>query len=92
MVERLHRLLVVLEDESRGDDSALPPVAVFAARARRWLLVSGVSLERLREPPEATDDGAHYLIVVGDDVVPVCSPDDSVLMAAFTKTLRAGAN
>lgn len=51
-----------------------------------------VSLERLREPPEATDDGAHYLIVVGDDVVPVCSPEDSVLMAAFTKTLRAGAN
>ncbi len=90
MVERLHRLLVVLEDESRASESHLPPVAIFDARERRWLLVSGVSLDRLREPPEATDAGAHYLIVVGEAVVPVCSAGDSALMTAFTHTVRAG--
>ena len=91
LVERLHRLLVVLEDESRANETELPPLAEFDARARRWLLVSGLSLERLREPPEATDDGAHYLIVVGQSTFPVCSADDSALMAEFTRSVRVGA-
>jgi len=90
LVERLHRLLVVLEDESRLNDAELPPLAIFDARLRRWLLVSGVSVDRLREPPEATDDGAHYLIVVGEHTFPVCSADDSSLMAEFTRTVRIG--
>lgn len=89
LVERLHRLLVVLEDESRANKSELPPLAIFDVRARRWLLVSGVPLDRLREPPEVDDDGAHYLIVVDSNAVQVCSADDSALMSAFTSSVRA---
>jgi hypothetical protein len=90
LVERLHRLLVVLEDESHGNGSELPPVAVFDVRAQRWLLASGVSLATLRQPPAVADAAVRYLLIAGAITVPVCSSDDSVLMAEFSRSVRVG--
>jgi hypothetical protein len=92
LVERLHRLLVVLEDDWNLRGEEMPALAVYDVRAARWLLASGVSLATLRSDPGRVDGAATYLILVGPETVPVYSIDPAELMAEFVQRARAGAS
>jgi hypothetical protein len=89
LVERLHRLLVVLEDDCAGRGVEMPPLAVYDVRAGRWLLAAGVPLETLREDPCQADDDADFVILAGSTVVPVLSNDPAVLMTEFVHFARS---
>jgi hypothetical protein len=89
LVERLHRLLVVLEDDCATYEVEMPSLAVYDVKASRWLLAAGVSLETLREDPCAGDGAADFIVLAGSTIVPVFSADPAVLMAEFVQCARA---
>jgi hypothetical protein len=89
LVERLHRLLVVLEDERTILGTALPPLAVYDISQRRWLLAAGVPLETLRADLAHAHFSAHYLIIVGSKTIPVQSADPAVLLTTLVECARA---
>jgi hypothetical protein len=89
VVERLHRLLVVLEDDCAARGAEVPPLAVYDVRATRWLLAAGVPLETLREDPCHGGGDAEFIILAGSTIVPVLSADPVVLMTEFVQCARA---
>jgi hypothetical protein len=89
LVERLHRLLVVLEDERALLGAELPPLAVYDISQVRWLLAAGVPLETLKSDPGAEHTSASYLIVFGSKTIPVQSADPSVLLTSLVDYARA---
>jgi hypothetical protein len=91
LIERLHRLLVVLEDDWGPRRHEMPPLAVYDVPGRRWLLAAGVSLSQLREDPALAHSDANYVMIVGHRALPVRSADPTALMAAFARYARADA-
>jgi len=91
LIERLHRLLVVLEDDCEARRVELPPLAVYDVSARRWLLAAGISLEELRGRAPLEDEAAAYLIIAGPTTKRVLSLDSAELMTQFTACARVTA-
>jgi hypothetical protein len=89
LVERLHRLLVVLEDDCARRGVEMPPLAVYDVMGSRWLLAAGVPLETLRSDPCPADGHAQFIILAGSTIVPVMSADPAVLMTEFVQCARA---
>jgi hypothetical protein len=74
LIERLHRLLVVLEDDWVLRRPQMPALAIDDVRDRRWLLAAGVSLSRLRKSPALVNSDVQYIIVVGGVPSPLSRP------------------
>jgi hypothetical protein len=89
LVERLHRLLVVLEDDCAVRGVDLPPLAVYDVTAARWLLAAGVPLNTLRAYPDAPDGAASFIILAGSTTIAVSSSDPATLMTEFVQCARA---
>jgi hypothetical protein len=90
LVERLHRLLLVLEDERTLVGDELPPLAVYDIAQKRWLLAAGVSLETLKKvEPGNAGSSAQFLIIIGSTTVPVESGDPTVLLKRLVEFARA---
>jgi hypothetical protein len=89
LVERLHRLLLVLEDERTLIGDELPPLAVYDIAQKRWLLAAGVSLETLKVEPGNAGSSAQFLIIIGSTTIPVESGDPAVLLTRLVECARA---
>lgn len=90
LIERLHRLLVVLEDDCETRRVELPPLAVYDVAARPWLLAAGIPLEELRECAPREDEAAAYLVIAGTTTTRVHSLDSAELMTQFAACARVG--
>jgi hypothetical protein len=91
LIERLHRILVVLEDEAKAQGVELPPLAVYDVRGTRWLLTAGISLDTLRACESRDSETAEYLLITGSTTTKVHSRDPSDLLTAFASCARSTA-